>query len=806
MKLLPSFQFKSITHRLIAGCIVATFGVYAVSYNLGIRKVETTLLGWMTDLARDRTNFNIAEIEGRLRAVEAGTQAILPAIQQAESLAATDMNASSSTVVPLLQTLVAQNPAVRSAALIVLDDSGAASGLRYQNQATDPVLNRQQSTPLINRCQAEQTLPNQAFWSAPHSQGKASNTAAITYCLPLSLQAEEVANPTLLLAIELSLDWLPITISKQLIAEDEINQVDFGQVFILDPAKENWLIQPDASDRVLQVLPPEQRNTATATSSSLPVPITSNTPTLSLNLPPQEIEQDGDRLVVDAVPATGWKVGVFFPASQFNQFRQQYFWWIIVSMVRDMVLICGAVALLSRLTTRPLRALIGSTEAMARGQLDATLPVVKYRDEVGRLTRSFRRMRDSLQQYIQELKETTAAKQKLESELSIAGQIQRTMLPHVDAALSPDRLYAISAFLQPARMVGGDLYDFFLLDEDRLCLIIGDVADKGVPAALLMARTMTLIRTTTQSTSSPLDILQTVNRELCIDNEECLFVTLFCGVLALGSGQFEYASGGHDPPLLVRDRAVEWLALETGPPLGLYDDAEFLQQTYQFAPNDLILLYTDGITEAMNPAGEFFSEERLHQNIASHPPSSPTRAIRTVQHFYQQFVDAAPQSDDMTLLSAQYRPSSPFAHQEATLMEWRLTVNSELTELERVRQRLNEVLQQESLTGESIEDVQLIVEEVLANIIQYGGNNRTDSRIDLEVRMSGDQLTLVFADGGQPFNPLEEIDDPDLEMDDEARSQGGLGFFLVRELSDRVDYDYCDHKNILTVNKTIAKT
>ena len=172
--------------------------------------------------------------------------------------------------------------------------------------------------------------------------------------------------------------------------------------------------------------------------------------------------------------------------------------------------------------------------------------------------------------------------------------------------------------------------------------------------------------------------------------------------------------------------------------------------------NDLVLFYTDGITEAMNVDGEFLSDTKLMEMIAAYPPTSATRAVRTVQHFCQQFVGDAPQSDDMTLLAMQYLPSSPFL-QSQNIMEWNLTLNSQLTELENVKQALNKILNEAGVTGVVIEDTHLITEEILVNIIQYGYENCNDGHIDLRLEINPTNLIMTFQDGGKPFNPLTEV-------------------------------------------------
>ena len=606
-------------------------------------------------------------------------------------------------------------------------------------------------------------------------------------------------------AVTLTLDWLPPLVMPKLHLLDGFNEkIEMGDPFLISQLTGQWIVSPSP-----QTQANFKRNT--------------NMPDI-VGLPGDEsvLDRGGLKIISDErgtlvfttlrSPKGGkvrtplWLLGIAFPLSDLQLLEQNYFWIVTIFMVKDLVAICLAIVLVSQYTTRPLRALITSTEDMALGNLDTTLPTMaSSRDEVGRLTAAFRRMRDALKARIEELRKTTAAKQKLESELSIAGEIQRTMVPQIDVADGPNRRYLISALLKPARMVGGDLYDFFRLGDDRLCFIIGDVADKGVPAALLMARTVTLIRTMAKPTSTPVTILEAINSELCFNNEECLFVTLFCGVLNTSCGTLHYASGGHDAPLLIRDGGVELLPLETGPSLGLDEEAVFPQKECLLKCNDLLLLYTDGITEAMNPQGELFSESRLIDTIARYPPSNPSRAIRTVQYFHRKFVEDAPQSDDITLLTLQYLPSSPFA-QEEKVVEWSIAINSELTKLERVKQRLAEILQEKYLAIELIEDAQLIVEEILVNIIEYGGASRSDRCIDLRVKITSETLSMTFEDSGKPFNPLAEIDAPDFSVHPDERALGGLGFYLVRELSDRLDYDYRNGKNLLTVCRSIPQT
>ncbi|WP_016950028.1 SpoIIE family protein phosphatase [Anabaena sp. PCC 7108] len=779
MKKPSLFRFKSITHRLIFSCVVAAIAIYGVSYWQARKLLQKSVDGWLIDLSQSRIDTVANEMEGKLQAIE---RSILLSIYGIEKSAQNANAVNQNELLPLLKTLVEKQPQIQAIALI--NASNIETGWYYDRQGKYTKLNPETSRNWLNRCQIKDNTPTSSFWTQPYPL---NHPSAITYCVPLSANSNPETSHWL--AISVNLDWVSSNMAEKLAQSNQSHGLELGNYFVFSPSNAQWIVKPENLPLLQQWLS-QQNNTLNNLQQNRGL---INTRTNSQGI-----------LVTTKVNSTNWIVGIIFPAAKLEEFQQQYLWLIIISMSKDMLLICVVIAFISQLTIRPLRQLNSSTQEMARGNLDTILPTVTSDDEVGRLTQSFRQMRDSLQLYISNLQETTAAKQKLESELSIAAQIQRTMVPKTTVDSSCNSPYLISALLKPARIVGGDLYDFFLLGSDRLCIIIGDVADKGFPAALLMARTVTLIRTLTKPFNTPSEILHTVNQELCAENEECLFVTVFCGVIDLRSGNFTYASGGHDAPLLIHNRQVQYLDLETSSPLGLYEDSVFVESECILAPNDLILLYTDGITEAMNCEGEIFSEERLIEIITSYPPTNPARAVRTIVHFCQQFVGDAPQSDDITLLAVQYLPSSPFS-QAVNVMEWNLTLNSELTELEEVKQKLSEILQAASLTVELIEDAQLIVEEVLVNIIEYGYENRSDGYIDLRIEINNQQLMMTFKDSGKPFNPLTDIASPDIMMDDEERSLGGFGFFLVQELAEQVDYVYLHGKNILTVRQAIAQ-
>jgi sigma-B regulation protein RsbU (phosphoserine phosphatase) len=276
---------------------------------------------------------------------------------------------------------------------------------------------------------------------------------------------------------------------------------------------------------------------------------------------------------------------------------------------------------------------------------------VKYKDEVGKLAESFLFMEDALRQYIINLQETTAAKERIESELKIAHDIQMGILPKIFPPF-PDRSeFDIYATIEPAKEVGGDLYDFFFMDDYHLYFAIGDVSGKGVPASLFMAVTKTLIKAKATQGLTPQRVLSRVNQDLSMDNPSLMFVTLFLGILNIRTGELEYSNGGHNPPYLIHSNGdLEPLETTQGLALGVMDDFVYQSKKIVLQKGDTIFLYTDGVTEAMNEKEVLFSEQRLEKEITVLKDKSIEEFAAGVMEKIREFSQEVPQTDDITMM------------------------------------------------------------------------------------------------------------------------------------------------------------
>ena len=354
---------------------------------------------------------------------------------------------------------------------------------------------------------------------------------------------------------------------------------------------------------------------------------------------------------------TDWTLVVF----QHNHLV--FMWGNVLSAIIIFFMTLGALVIFFfmyrsiRSATKPLGFLSDSTQEVAKGNFDTPLPKFRHNDEITQLRDSFGTMQQSLKRYVEELRETATSKATIESELNIAHHIQMAMLPKTFPAFPNRDEIEIYGMLTPAKSVGGDLFDFFLRD-DELFFCIGDVSGKGVPASLVMAVTRTLFRNVVARVESPHLIVESMNAALCDGNDNNMFVTLFVGALELRTGHLLYCNAGHDAPYL-QDKL---LPCDPNLPLGIMPDWTFSEQETDIAPGSTVFLYTDGLTEAENARSEQFGRQRVIEIVSSSIAKAcpPQEMIGTMTAAVRQFVGETEQSDDLTMLAIRFLSSCHF--------------------------------------------------------------------------------------------------------------------------------------------------
>ena len=386
-----------------------------------------------------------------------------------------------------------------------------------------------------------------------------------------------------------------------------------------------------------------------------------------------------------------------------------------------------------------------------------------------------------------------SVRESLAGELRVAREIQHGMVPKDFEGLGWGLPIDVHALLEPAREVGGDLYDVFPLGDGRVCIVLGDVSGKGIAAALFMAITATLMRATARHVRRPEEILSHVNQELSRDNPSSMFVTLFCAVLDTRSGRLSFASGGHTSPVLVRPgERPRLLEGRPGTVVGIQPNLSFEQRDLQLHPGDTLLLYTDGVTEAFDPEQELFGEERLLQALRETVPGS-RQLLERVLGDVRSFARGAPQSDDIALLALRWLPAD----------ELKLTLRSTFAEAVRGYQAVQAFLTERCAPLDAIEDVALAVEEMLSNVVRHGYAG-TEGPIFVRVRLDSLSVTVEVRDRGLHFDPR-TARQPHLEVPLDERATGDLGIHLVRNAIDRIAYQRDGSENFLTLVRDLHR-
>ena len=454
-----------------------------------------------------------------------------------------------------------------------------------------------------------------------------------------------------------------------------------------------------------------------------------------------------------------------------------------------------------RIITRelqPLRRLAKEAETIASGNFDTKLPELQRTDEIGQLSNSFAGMQKSLVRYIDELKDTTAEKASIESELQVASGIQMGMLPK-DFPTSQERddvqLYAS---LTPAKDVGGDLFDFYIRDE-KLFFCIGDVSGKGVPASLFMAVTRSVFRTVSAHESMPDRIVATLNATMADMNETNMFVTLFVGVLDLPTGRMRYCNAGHDAPLLV-GQGVGMLPCDSNIPAGFMPSWKYTLQETQIFTGTTIFLFTDGLTEAMDSTHALFKMERVNevakQALANHQ-EEPRQLIAVMTDAVHQFVGDAEQSDDLTMMAIQY-----IKKPRDVRFSKRIILPNDTKEVPTLAAFVDEVCEAVGFDAALTMKMNLAIEEAVVNVMEYAYPRGTHGDITVEAQANDVRLKFTIIDSGTHFDPTAQAD-VDTTLSAEDRPIGGLGIHIVRQYMDSINYERISGHNVLTLRKRL---
>ena len=454
---------------------------------------------------------------------------------------------------------------------------------------------------------------------------------------------------------------------------------------------------------------------------------------------------------------------------------------ILLAMLIGLVAIYFICSQMIKNATKPLRSIALSAEEVALGNFSSQLPDVKSLDEVMMLRDSFEIMQTSLSLYVDKVRSTTAEKAAFENELSNARDIQMTMVPNQFPPFPERNDIDIYGMMEPAKSVGGDLFDF-LIHDNHLFFCIGDVSGKGMPAALLMAVTRSLFHSISMEEWQPSRIMWRINRSICEGNKNNMFVTMFIGALDLETGHLDYCNAGHEAPLL----SGRPLPIKRNKPVGALADWNFEGQETQLQPGDMLFLYTDGLSEARSQNKKRLGRAYVAQLVAQQHCDTTRQLVELMAKEVHGYAAGTEQSDDITLLAIKWEGFS------------RLCMRAVMDEIDRLKPFVLGVASQAGVDPKETKRIRGAVEEAVANVIHYG----QATTITLQARKDDGQLIITIDDDGLPFDPTQGSA-TDLSIPANQRPPGGMGILMLQRMTDGLSYQRTDGHNILTLIKNI---
>ena len=376
-----------------------------------------------------------------------------------------------------------------------------------------------------------------------------------------------------------------------------------------------------------------------------------------------------------------------------------------------------------------------------------------------------------------------------EKEMENAKAIQMGALPAKEAYFDTHH-FDIYAEMKTAKQVGGDFYDYFPIGTNKFAILIADVSGKGIPAALFMMRTKSLIKSLLETGMSVDEAVNHTNKQLCQNNDAKMFVTCWIGIIDYETGVVEYVNAGHNPPLIKQNGHFNYLNSKANLVMGGLAKAPYQKHILQLNSGDVIFLYTDGITEAKTFDSTMYGEDRLLENINNIDTLDPQKLINGVLDDTLKFVNGFEQSDDMTLLAFSY-----YSYAKRYKYEYKGVISS----FSKAKEDLINDLTNENIDKDMINQIIICYDEIFSNCAKYAYGEK-EGNIKVLLDISPMQIALTISDNGEPFNPLEK-EDADVSLKLNERKVGGLGIYMVKNFMDQYHYYYQDKQNVLIMQK-----
>ncbi len=494
-------------------------------------------------------------------------------------------------------------------------------------------------------------------------------------------------------------------------------------------------------------------------------------------------------------------IGVELAMETLQEARMEYIVYVAaLGALLTAFIILLFLAYIRRRVITPIHVITEEADAFVHNETEISgkLPKISTGDEIQQMADSILQMEIDIRSYIEKLTHVTAERERIGAELNVATKIQADMLPSIFPAFPERSEFDIYASMVPAKEVGGDFYDFFMVDEDRLAMVMADVSGKGVPAALFMVISKTLLKNYTQSGLSVKEVLETVNNKLCENNQAEMFVTVWLGILEISTGKLTCANAGHEYPAICRKGGeYELFKDKHGFVLAGMENVRQHEYEIQLQPGDKLFLYTDGVPEATDEEEVLYETKRMIPALNTVAASSPEGTLRAVKKDIDDFVGDAQQFDDITMMCLRYNGQ---AYCEENVGKT-LTLDASIENVEVVTAFAEEEMEKLEVPMKVRVKINIAIDELFSNIARYAYGDKTGMvTVQIEDLQDTAGIALTFIDQGIPYDPLEK-EDPDVTLSAEEREIGGLGIFMAKKSMDDMTYEYKDGQNIVRIIK-----
>ena len=768
---------NSISGRLMVRVLIVSAIIFTLTFAIFVRMAANKMRAEATERAHSELSNTIHQIDAILRSVEIAVENTAWIIPHRLS--------SPEFMYNITERLLQNNDFIYGSAVAFEPNYYRSKGVHFS-----PYSYRNESGEIQSKQLGSETydyhymdwyqipkLLNKPYWSEPYYDDNGGEMMMTTYSRPLY---DNEGKLYAIITADLSLEWLTDLVGNIQAFDNSYN--------LMVSRNASFIVHPDY-DLILN---------ETIFSSTYGDKDTSLKKMQEdmLNCKAGEVLRDkgGEKFFVfySPVESTQWNVAIVCARSELYK---------DVKMLTALLIVLGALALALMIALihsgireeiAPIEEFSDVAKKIATGDFNVDLPQIKSQDELRELHDSFKHLQNSLVKYIEELKSTTANRERIESELRIAHAIQMGMIPKSFPAFPERTDLRLSAKLIPAKEVGGDLYDFFIRDE-KLYFIIGDVSGKGIPASLVMAVTCRLFRSIASYLDQPAEIIASLNDSLADGNESSMFCTAFLGILDLKSGELDYCNAGHNAPLIIDHKGnVVSMNVEPNLALGLFEGFPYTGQQLQLDKGTMLYLFTDGVSEAENHDKKLFGDEQVVAMLKENASLEPGAIIDKTFAKVKLHAAGAEQSDDITVMCVKY----------CNDMEKSIILANDIAEIGKLNEFVEALGGEFSLSPEVVFNLNLVLEEAVVNIINYAYPKEEHEKIYLSARLLENSIVLVLTDTGKEFDPT-MVPDTDITLSAEERPIGGLGIFLIRQIMNEVKYERIDGKNILTLEKKL---